>query len=59
MGKGGNWTKSPSDIRGLFQGSLKKSIVTSWVGMASLENWPCALLQACLGARRAGWPLLR
>ena len=39
---------------GLFQDVLRRSTVTSWAGMASLENWLCALLPACLGARRAG-----
>lgn len=39
---------------GLFQDGLRRSIVTSWAGMASLENWLCALLPACLEARRAG-----
>lgn len=39
---------------GLFQGDLKRNIDTSWAGTASLESWPCALLRAYLGARRAG-----
>lgn len=37
----------------LFQDGLRRSIVTSWAGMASLENWLCALLPACLVVRRA------